>query len=320
MIDGWKVVARKGEFQVNENVLYFEVDCFLPKADARFEFLMKNGVRTFEENQGHVLRTVRLRKQISQGLIQKIDIFPEILGLPIDMDFAEAIGIKKWEPTIDPSLAGQVKGAFPNFIKKTDQERCQNIVDEIFSIDNLTAEFEVSLKLDGMSVTLYSYNGTVGVCSRNLELKINEENSENALVKILTDTGLINHISGLGNIAIQGELMGPKIQDNREKLTKPTFFVFDIQNLDTGEYFSAEDRYAIMNRLEENGVKLLQAPILHQHVRLKDLGINNLDDLLDFAVVPSINNLVGEGLVFKRAGGLFSFKAISNLYLLNKKE
>ena len=314
-IDGWKVVARKGEFAVGERVFYFEVDCFLPKADPRFEFLMKSGVRTFEENEGHVLRTVRLRKQISQGLVQKLSVFPEIVNPVEDVDYSGAINVKKWEPNIDPSLAGQVKGAFPHFIMKTDQERCQNLETEIFT-DNANSTFEVSLKLDGMSVTFYSHNGDTGVCTRNLELKINEENAQNTLVRLFVDSGLQEKIGTFGNIAIQGELMGPKIQNNREKFTKPTFFVFDIQDLDSRTHVSTLRRNEILNELAASGIIISHVPILHDKICLSELSINTVDDLLNFAEGPSITNPVREGLVFKRSDGEFSFKAISNKFLL----
>jgi len=35
---GWKVVTKKGEFQLGQKCVYFEVDSFLP-IEERFEFL-----------------------------------------------------------------------------------------------------------------------------------------------------------------------------------------------------------------------------------------------------------------------------------------
>ena len=35
-------------------------------------------------------------------------------------------------PTV---LGGEVKRQFPSFIRKTDQERCQNLINEIFSLN-----------------------------------------------------------------------------------------------------------------------------------------------------------------------------------------
>jgi hypothetical protein len=124
-VGGWKVVVKRGEFQVGDLALYLEVDSFLPESDERFAFLMKSGVREFEGVRGHKLRTIKLRGQLSQGLLLPVSLFEvELWGKDLAGDLADAIGIKKWEPAISPQLAGQIKGAFPSFIRKTDQERC----------------------------------------------------------------------------------------------------------------------------------------------------------------------------------------------------
>ena len=45
-----------------------------------------------------------------------------------------------------------------------------------------------------------------------------------------------------------------------------------------------------------------------------------ISDLLDFAEGKSLNHPIREGLVFKRMDGQFSFKAISNKFLLKEKD
>jgi hypothetical protein len=39
-------------------------------------------------------------------------------------DFTIEFGIQKWEAPVPACLAGQVRGNFPSFLVKTDQERC----------------------------------------------------------------------------------------------------------------------------------------------------------------------------------------------------
>src|SRR5271167_1209270 len=240
-IEGWKVVVKKGQFHIGDYCLYFEIDSFLPESDPRYSFLMKASVREFEGARGHKLRTVKLRGQISQGLAMPLSDFPEITISSFkedklamrDFDLSEKLGIKKYEGPLSPQLAGWVKGQFPSFIRKTDQERCQNLIGEIF-IDNKDSEYEITTKLDGTSVTYYHFNHEVGACSRNLELKMGDENKDNTIVKLFVESGLFD--KNFHGYAIQGELMGPGIQGNREALKVHTFYVFDIQNLDTGEY------------------------------------------------------------------------------------
>lgn len=361
-VDGWKLVVKKGEFKVGDPCVYFEIDSFLPEADPRYAFIMKGGVREFEGARGHKLRTVKLRGQISQGLALPVTAFPEIIkelgfntqmpqeqiaafrefhGLDltaevvqmvtceianlapqIDTDFSELLGIKKWEPQLPAELAGLVKGYFPSWIRKTDQERCQNIVDEIF-VGNMDEQYEVTIKLDGTSATFYHRDGEIGACSRNLELKICDDNATNTYVRILMDSGLNTVLPQLGNIAVQGEIMGPGIQNNREGLKAAKFFVFDVYLIDEARYMAPAERQALFDLLIDMGVNpnlVAHVPILAHKANLYDtLGIVDVDDLLKFAEGKSLVNPVREGLVFKRIDGGFSFKAISNLYLEKEK-
>lgn len=321
-VDGWKLVVKKGEFKVGDPCVYFEIDSFLPEADPRYAFIMKSGVREFEGARGHKLRTVKLRGQISQGLALPVTAFPEITALDFEADFSELLGIKKWEPQLPAELAGLVKGYFPSWIRKTDQERCQNIVDEIF-VDNMDEQYEVTIKLDGTSATFYHRDGEIGACSRNLELKICDDNATNTYVRILMDSGLNTVLPQLGNIAVQGEIMGPGIQNNREGLKAAKFFVFDVYLIDEARYMAPAERQALFDLLIDMGVNpnlVAHVPILAHKANLYDtLGIVDVDGLLKFAEGKSLVNPVREGLVFKRIDGGFSFKAISNLYLEKEK-
>jgi RNA ligase (TIGR02306 family) len=325
VVDGWKVVAQKGLHQVGDKVIYLEIDSFLQETEPRYSFLMKSGVREFEGVRGHKLRTIKLRGQISQGLILPLREFPEIdQDIKVGTDVTKLLGIKKWEPQIAANMAGLVKGDFPSFIRKTDQERCQNLENQIF-VDNDGAEYEISVKLDGSSVTYYQYNGTIGACSRNLELKVNEDNKGNTLVKILQESGLDRALKLLNrNIAIQGEMMGPGIQGNRENLKTAFFYIFEMQDLDAGKNLSFEERRDVFNFLRtcnEAGVNDLirHVPVLITST-LSELNIKTVDDLLAYAEGPSIIHPVREGLVFKRKNGSFSFKAISNKFLAKEKD
>lgn len=319
-IGGWKVVVKRGEFSVGDLCVYFEIDSWLPESDSRFSFLMK-GVREFEGVKGHRLRTIKLRGVISQGLALPLSLFPEFNDIGEDADFAELLGIKKWEPTIPAQLAGLMRGNFPSRISKTDQERCQNLVKEIFE-DNIDSDYEVTIKLDGTSATFYHDNGYVGACSRNLDLKICEENAGNTYVKMLIDSKLQTALPQFGNIAIQGEIMGPSIQGNREALNRALFFIFDVFLIDGRRYMNPSERLAFFDELVPlvNADLVYHVPIIAHSANLLDtFGIKNVQQLLKFAEGKSITHTVREGLVFKRDDGKFSFKAISNKFLQDEK-
>ena len=68
VIKGWKVVVKKDQFKPGDKAIYFEIDSFLP-IKPEFEFLRSSSYRKLGELEGFRLKTIKLRKQISQGLI-----------------------------------------------------------------------------------------------------------------------------------------------------------------------------------------------------------------------------------------------------------
>lgn len=122
-VDGWTCVSKKGEFKVGDKGVYFEIDSFLNGDDERFQFLFKQFI-TFKGKKGARLRTMRIRGQLSNGLFLPLEKFPELKELEVGTDVTESLGVIKWEPPISAQLAGEVRGIFPHFIKKTDEERC----------------------------------------------------------------------------------------------------------------------------------------------------------------------------------------------------
>ena len=63
---GWECVVKKGEFTVNELVIYIEVDSVMPEKP-EFEFLRERKFR---------IKTIKLKGQISQGLILPLSSLP----------------------------------------------------------------------------------------------------------------------------------------------------------------------------------------------------------------------------------------------------
>lgn len=194
---------------------------------------------------------------------------------------------------------------------------CQNLKRKIQESFDRGDKFEVTVKLDGSSGTYYFRDGEVGVCSRNLRLKVNEENKDNTFIRILYQTGLNKALPALGmNIAVQGEILGPNIQNNRESLPNFQMFVFDVFNIDTGAYLSPPLRKYVLNQLRSHGFIGEEVPVLHDAFQLTS---GSIDDLLEMSKGPSLNAKMREGIVFKRIDGQFSFKAINNDWLLRNE-
>ena len=318
-VKGWWVVDQVGKYNVGDLVLYAEIDSWIPHEIAPF---LSKGKEPKEYNgiKGERLRTIKLKGQVSQGLLLPTNLLDSteynnhLLDSAETIDVYDFLNIQKWEAPIPLNLRGQMKGNFPAFIRKTDQERCQNLVEEIGHEFFHQRHFEVSLKLDGSSCTVYHNAGLVGVCSRNLDLKLEQEG--NSFVEIAKSTGLLKALIELNeNIAVQGELMGPGIQGNKEGFDSHKLFIFDIFDIDNQCYLHFSERMDRILRLKDAGYTGDIVPTY----RVGPLLHGNVEDLLKMADGPSINAKVREGLVFKRYDGQFSFKAISQKFLLNEK-
>jgi RNA ligase (TIGR02306 family) len=217
---------------------------------------------------------------------------------------------------VPAQLAGQVRGNFPSLIPKTDQERVQNLVKEIAVAAERGAEFEVTEKLEGSSMTCYLIDGEFGVCSRNLDLKRDENNT---FWKVAIEEGIEEKMRnapiGEGGFAVQGELIGPGIQGNIYKLNKPEFRVFDIYRVDVGKYVNPANRLKLV---EIMGLK--HVPVLATNADLVTCQ-GKVEHVLECAEGASVLNdkQEREGIVLKEVNGGMSFKAISNKYLLGEK-
>lgn len=320
VVGGWKVVVKKGEYRVGDFAVYCEIDSWIPNALAPFLSKGKEP-REYEGVKGERLRTIKLRGQLSQGLLLPMDAIPKALGVtyfPPDayqegIDVSETLGIIKWEMPMNAQLAGMARGNFPSEIPKTDQERIQNLKKEVAQAAADALEFEVTEKLEGSSMTVYLIDGVFGVCSRNLDLKETEENAFWQVARRDDIEGKMRAVPTGGDFAIQGELIGPGIQGNIYKLSKPEFHVFDVYNISGGFYMSPRDRRVLITMMG-----LQHAPVLLVD---KDLGVGSVDDILEWAEGKSKLNdkQEREGIVFKQADGGMTFKAISNKYLLNEK-
>lgn len=309
VIGGWTCVVKKGEYSVGDRAVYCEIDSWIPTEIAPFLSKGKEP-REFEGIKGERLRTIKLRGQLSQGLL--LTAIPQTNSFAEGDDVSDLLGIIKWEKPMNAQLAGMARGNFPTQIPKTDQERAQNLKKEIVTAAAAGLHFEITEKLEGSSMTVYMIDGEFGVCSRNLDLKETEDNTFWQVAR-RDDVEDKMRIAGLNNFAFQGELIGPGIQGNIYKLNKPEFRVFDVYNIQTGTYLVPHERCALIKVLG-----LLHVPVVLVN---KDLGVGSTDEILQWAEDISLLNptVQREGIVFKECNGGMSFKAISNKYLLGEK-
>jgi RNA ligase (TIGR02306 family) len=354
-VDGWTCAIRSGTFASGDLALFFEIDCFLPVQPL---YLAPNNPihlqrKTWRGHEGIHVNTQMVGKEISQGVLMRLENFPEIEdrlilltrehgqeeGLRIAMQpcFAQQLGVMKW--VLSPSETATKLGRFPAFIAKTDLTRLQDksnmsLFEEAKCRDTVWQE---SVKMDGSSMTVYfvradfrwmkslphlpegsdknrtAAKGRFGVCSREWDLV---EDEKNRFWKAALENRLPEKLAKMNcNVAIQGELVGSTINGNRHGYQKGQheFFVYTMWDIDRQERLSPS--------LTEERTKLLDlrhVPVLG-YVRLPEIASSN-EDLLERAKGRHADDRKREGLVFKAVNDGRSFKVIANDYLLEHEE
>lgn len=242
---GWQLVVKKDEFKVGDLCVYCEIDSLFPEKP-EFEFMRPRKMR---------VKTIRLRGQISQGICFPLSLLPAGFEVAEDADCTDALGILKYEPPMPAHLTGIAKGKFPSFIPKTDETRVQ-VLQRL--LDKYKGEpCYVTEKLDGSSATFYVHQNEFGVCSRNLDLL---EDKENTFWKVARALDIETKLRSLnGNFALQGELMGEYIQDNKLKLRGHTVYFFNVFDIDRFEYLPFDSFVKTIANLGLQTVPILDA-------------------------------------------------------------
>lgn len=201
LIGGWQLCSTKGQYVKDQLAIYCEIDSLLPLSNIDlFGFLeaRRSDNRRVNGENYHRLKTIKLRKELSQGLL--VPLPEKYKDLPVDTNLTLELGILKYEPKPVKERDGSGEPAksdwygrlvrrilrgldgelapWPGQLTKSDQDRVQN-KSTAFSIakENQTS-FEVTWKLDGSSMTVFCINDRgvrTGVCSRNYELSLGDE-------------------------------------------------------------------------------------------------------------------------------------------------
>lgn len=326
-VNGWSAVVKRGEFQVGQQIVFCEIDSWIPHKIAPFLSKGKEP-REYLGVKGERLRSAKLRGQLSQGLILPVSVMSleDYLEKVEGDDVSEFLNIVKYEPPIPAQLAGQVRGNFPSLVTKTDEERVQNVKGLLEKLDELFVETE---KLHGTSVSfVLNQEGELEVCSRNLSLKEDENNFYWKLAKKVDAFSLLQTVKSYYSleddavIAIQGEGVGRGVQKGWEYgIQDPDFFLFTIQV--NGARIPETDFGMFVAKFKEQGVK--PVPTVFAAKSLRDVVGDCLRNeemqgkLLKYVEGKSAidGKTVREGSVFRcLTNSTFSFKVVSNQFLL----
>lgn len=337
---GWKVVVKKDTFEIGDLCVYFEIDSLLPELPM-FEFLRGSSWR---DNLGaYRLKTVKLRKQVSQGLALPLNTFEDYIEDIYDglegSDLTEVLGIEKYEPPITDGEEGQSK-SYNWEISRTDEIRVQSepsVMQDIYG-----KPYYVSLKLDGTSSTFILSQDQdtkeldFNVCGRNVcfareNIRTNEdgtvdiEPNNNKYWEIAKayniEENLYNHFNKYNTrIALQGELVGSKIQSNRMGIDGRDLYIFNVLETDSNNNFIPVEVNRAIEIVEGFGMKFV--PIVDMS---DSFTYSTIDELLDLAKgrycdYPEFQNAdpkqQQEGVVIRTFDCSQSFKVINNDFLL----
>ncbi|MEW6743781.1 MAG: RNA ligase (ATP) [Planctomycetota bacterium] len=307
---GWHLVVKKGQFKPGDKCVYFEIDSLLPERP-QFEFLRKSCWNA--RLAGFRIKTVTMRGQISQGIAFPLSILPQG-NYNVGDDVTELLGIRKYEPPVPACLTGVEKGPIPPIIPKTDEPRIQ-IIPEVLERYR-EVRFYVTEKLDGTSCTIYHHQGTFGACGRTYEY---EEDETNTYWKVAKMYDLRSKLAAAGSIAIQGEIVGPNIQDNIYKLPNHKLFVFNVFEIEKHRYLGLNEMRSLCTTLGLEPVPLIDDDF---HLPL------SVDELVQYSQAASVlyKDTIREGVVVRPVEeikdptlGRLSFKVVNPRYLLKRE-
>lgn len=311
---GWECVSKKGEFENNDKCIYFEIDSLLPEVET-FEFLRKSCYR--KDLKKFRLKSVKLRGQLSQGLALPISLFPNLSELEIGSDVTEILNVEKYEPPIPAQIQGDAK-RFIWPISKTDETRVQteegaNLVNSL-----LGKPYYISVKLDGTSCSFIidPSDNEFHVCGRNYSYK---QKPNHSFWKINEKYEIEKKLRSIGgNLALQGECVGPGIQQNKLNLPSIDYYIFNIVDTSSRKRLCLKDCLDISKEIKINFV-----PILEQG----DNFNYDVPQLLEKAKGKYCEQFENakqsqerEGIVIRSLCGEISFKVISNDFLLKEKD
>lgn len=295
----WKGIVRKGDFFHGNFCTVFLPDSQLNE-DRHFYM-------PFMKSSNWRVKMKRFKGAPSEVLITKCDIHTyndsteQLWNLGIDI--TQDLEVTKYFKPIPPNLACEAIGPFPSFIPKTDEPNYQNAQGQE-GIEKLVGHpYYITEKADGSSTTAYKYRGHFGICSRNYELKRDENNG---YWKIAIKYKLEERLPE--GYALQWEICGPKIQSNPMGLKQIAAFAFSGYHIQEKRYLTFDEFVNLCTRIKFPMVKILMIDDCFYKEGIETLGEGVYDNgnQREGVVVRSTENLLGHKPV--------SFKVINLNY------
>lgn len=295
----WQSVTKQ-EYKPGDYVVMFE-------PDAKFDSQEVLGLIGLPADFKYV-KSSKLRGVLSQVYVCPADCVAELIGYDpsklLGQDLSQQLSISKYvkqNANSDCKLAGDIaKMNLFNMglVPKTDELRLQSspwLLDEVCH-----GQWYVTQKLDGTSTTYAWHEDRLHVGGRNFFLT----DLNNKYMQLATTLQLATSMAELGrNLAVQGELCGPKIQGNKLKLSEYQFFAFKVWDIDNQRPLPLSEALAVCKQLHLDFV-----PILLNATGLK---VTDKEYLFGLANSQTWHDQPAEGIVVSTADCKSSFKIIN---------
>lgn len=254
----------------------------------------------------------------------------------IGYDLTELLGVEKYEPPVSNGPLGDIIH-HEWYVPKTDEERIQVCAENVLPkyVESEQDDWYASIKLDGTSCTVGLFDDAFLIGGRNQFYK--DENMYTTTVNKYFENGAkekfetYKAINGI-YVVFQGELCGPGIQSNKLGLKEKEWYIFNAFVSKTGKngsYVKCDLLY-MLKLCEEFGLK--HVPLIDAEDKFKfdpeETVDNTVEKLLKYVddikyrkyFEDASPNQIAEGVVFRTEDMTYSFKVVSNKYLLKGGE
>ncbi len=354
---GWNLIAKKGEFKVGDYCVYFEIDSKLPETDwSEFMRNKKFKVKTMKLGKfGVISQGLALPISIlpeGTEIAENVDVTDllEVTYAIVEDNARKADSIDKYK-----KMAGRhpkifrkkpvrwlmkrewgkklmflffgkkrdKRGAWPAWVKKTDEDRIQNLP---FYCEDKDTKWFATEKIHGTSATYtIDKKGNFIVCSRNVVFEKGKKEEcfydKNVYIAAADLYPIEDALRGLKEktgaeyVTIQGEVFGAGVQDLTYDRDGIDFVAFNLIFTNPDGSVERLNPARMTNMLA--GFDIPCVPIVETDYVMPD----TVEEVLDYAAGASlIASHMREGLVFRNENGDKSFKAVSMEYLLRKEK
>lgn len=230
----FQFVAGRDNWQAGDLCIYFPIDSLIP-----LWVQQELGVegKLSGKNQNRV-KTVRLRGEISQGLVGSPEIVRKVnadFEVVHGADVTELLGVEKYEPPV-VQHKNVIARPLPTGVKFYDIEGCDRYTAVLQHIIENDIRVWVSEKLEGSHfVITINPDNEIKICTRrqHVEEKPGEEPhlwcEVSRRMDLHTKIRQIKEKLGASIVSLHGEMIGPTIQKNIYRLPRNKVVFFDIR-------------------------------------------------------------------------------------------